>query len=118
LDRAQAIAVAAAEAEEVFAKEGRVLTSEDSRAAIPSAATWKPKAKALEEPGSPSSATQEPENIDDEVEPLEDLEHLQLTMQEAWFLVWTMDCLTVLDPTTVRVVLSYRKYDTFCKHPW
>jgi tRNA-splicing endonuclease subunit Sen2 len=34
-------------------------------------------------------------------EAIEDLEHLQLTLQEAWFLIWATDCLTVIDPSTV-----------------
>lgn len=34
--------------------------------------------------------------------PLEDVEHLQLTLPEAFFLCWALDCLTVLDPKYVR----------------
>jgi tRNA-splicing endonuclease subunit Sen2 len=111
LDRAQAIANVAAEAEKIFQKEGRVLTVEDNRALIPSAATWKPTAATSStltpagyaEPQPVSAlATQEGDE-----EPLEDLEHLQLTLPEAWFLIWTMDCLIVLHPDTVRRVLLY-----------
>ena len=38
--------------------------------------------------------------LEDEA-PLVDIEHLQLTLQEAFFLLWNLDCLTVLDPQTV-----------------
>ena len=41
--------------------------------------------------------------LEDE-EPLEDVEHLQLTLQEAFFLCWGLDCLTILDPSTVILV--------------
>jgi tRNA-splicing endonuclease subunit Sen2 len=90
LDRARAIAAAAAEAEAAFA-EGRVVTP-PSEGAIPSAATWRPPPKVVEE---------SPGVVGEQDEPLEDLEHLQLTLQEAWFLVWGFDCLTVLDPGSV-----------------
>ena len=108
LDRARALAEAAAEAEAAF-EEGR----EAATIAIPSGATWKPQA-ASDAPLQ-ASPPQEPLRQDNdasddegegeeaaEEEPLVDVEHLQLTLQEAFFLIWTMDCLTVLDPTTVR----------------
>lgn len=98
LDRAAAIARAAAEAEAAFA-EGR----EAAPALIPSGATWKPSA-ASEVPSLPEPPAEEEDEaeVDEEDEPLENVEHLQLTLQEAWFLVWNLDCLTVLDSQTVR----------------
>jgi tRNA-splicing endonuclease subunit Sen2 len=41
--------------------------------------------------------------------PLEDVEHLQLTLQEAFFLLWNLNCLSVLDPQTVCSVHSLRE---------
>ncbi|KAI8974540.1 hypothetical protein BD414DRAFT_179456 [Trametes punicea] len=98
LDRAAAIARAAAEAEAAFA-EGR----EAVPVAIPSGATWKPSSSTAESslPSAPPDAEGEESESDEgepEEEPLENVEHLQLTLQEAWFLVWNLDCLTVLDP--------------------
>lgn len=101
LDRARAIAAVAAEAEAAFAVEGRVIQPALSGPAIPSAATWRP-APAPEEPSvSPSPAKEDAAETTPE-EPLEDVEHLQLTLQEAFFLLWNLDCLTVFDPHTVR----------------
>ena len=102
LDRAAAIAAAAAEAEAVFATEGRVIVPALSGPAIPSAATWRP-APALE-PLPPSLPDDDEEPL--ELEPLQDVEHLQLTLQEAFFLVWNLDCLTILDPDTVLSIFS------------
>lgn len=100
MDRAAAIARAAAEAEAAFA-EGR----EAAPAFIPSGATWKPQ-----QSSEVSSLPAEPPEdlsgeVPEELEPLEDVEHLQLTLQEAFFLIWNLDCLTVLDPHTVLVVV-------------
>lgn len=104
-ERAAAIARAAAEAEAAFA-EGR----EAAPAVIPSGATWKPSA-ASDAPSLPEAAEEDDDADADEEhleeEPLVNVEHLQLTLQEAWFLVWNLDCLTVLDPHTVR----YRSVD-------
>ncbi len=100
LDRAAAIARAAAEAEAAFA-EGR----EAAPAFIPSGATWKPQQSS--ETSTLHTELPEEENdvgAEEELEPLENVEHLQLTLQEAFFLAWTLDCLTVLDPHTVLPV--------------
>ncbi|KAI0741551.1 hypothetical protein C8Q80DRAFT_1194920 [Daedaleopsis nitida] len=95
LDRAAAIAEAAAEAEAAFA-EGR----EAAPAFIPSGATWKPL-QASDISTLPEEAPEDENDLlGEELEPLEDVEHLQLTFQEAFFLAWTLDCLTVLDPHT------------------
>jgi len=99
LDRARAIATVAEEAENLFATEGRVVVPALSGPAIPSAATWRPsQSLASDEPPTDFSSGQ----VNDD-EPLKDIEHLQLTLQEAFFLAWTIDCLTVLDPHTVSV---------------
>lgn len=96
IDRARALAEAAAEKEAAFV-EGR----QASVVAIPSGATWKPQTSAgASLPTSmPEQDTPEAEDIEEDL--VEDVEHLQLTIQEAFFLLWNLDCLTVLDPTTV-----------------
>ncbi|KAF8972645.1 hypothetical protein BDZ97DRAFT_848568 [Flammula alnicola] len=99
LDRAAAIAAVAEEAETIFATEGRVIQPALSGPAIPSAATWKPAPQIqMEEPVSPP---EEDGPLEDE-EPLVDVEHLQLTLQEAFFLLWNLDCLTILDSQTMQ----------------
>ena len=40
-------------------------------------------------------------------EPIEDVEHLQLTLQEAFFLAYALDCLTVYDADTVRLLFFF-----------
>jgi tRNA-splicing endonuclease subunit Sen2 len=107
------MATVAAEAEEVFEKEGRVVTIEENRAFIPSAATWKPTQQSnsgrTSAPSQDTGIPHETANLlqmGSEEEPLEDLEHLQLTLPEAWFLIWTMDSLTILNLDTVRPVKS------------
>lgn len=104
LDRAKAIATLAAEAEAVFEAEGRVIVPPVTGPQIPSGATWRP---------TPSMANNEDENqVPDEQEPLEDVEHLQLTLQEAFFLIWNFDCLTVMDPYTVATSLLFHPLDS------
>ncbi|RDB23818.1 putative tRNA-splicing endonuclease subunit sen2 [Hypsizygus marmoreus] len=98
LDRAAAIAAVAAEAEAIFETEGRVIKPALSGPAIPSAATWRPAPAPV--PETPATPTLEEEEEPVELEPIEDIEHLQLTLQEAFFLAWSLDCLTVLDPHT------------------
>jgi len=97
LDRAAALAQAAAEAEEAFAqgREAQITT------VIPSGATWKPQQPVGEdEPGPSSMPAPGQDEVLEEDEEVPELEHLQLTLQEAWFLLWNLDCLTVLDPAT------------------
>ncbi|CAK5267534.1 unnamed protein product, partial [Mycena citricolor] len=108
IDRARAIAQVAAEAEEIFKTEGRVVVPTLSGPSIPSGATWKPASMSTESPelvpppveDSPAAKEEEAEE-----EPLEDLEHLQLTLPEAFFLMWNFDCLAIEDPNSVRVFL-------------
>ncbi|KAH9989811.1 hypothetical protein BJV77DRAFT_1015309 [Russula vinacea] len=95
LDRAQAIAAAAAEAEAAFA-EGRIISAEETGISIPSAATWKPSDSTRSIVPPPSESLQEMTDLS--VEPLEDMEHMQLTLAEAFFLTWALDCLTICHP--------------------
>ncbi|KAF8630222.1 hypothetical protein AX15_003047 [Amanita polypyramis BW_CC] len=90
LDRARAIAAVAEEAEAIFAAEGRVIVPALSGPAIPSAATWRPSFDETVAEDAPVA----------EEEPPEDIEHLQLTLQEACFLAWSINCLTILDSGT------------------
>ncbi|KAF7770575.1 hypothetical protein Agabi119p4_6549 [Agaricus bisporus var. burnettii] len=100
-DRAKAIAAVAEEAELIFATEGRVIAPALSGPAIPSAATWKPSPQAPSEDPPPVEQDLAPSDNEDALEDdLVDVEHLQLTLQEAFFLCWTLDCLTILDPHT------------------
>ncbi|THH04787.1 hypothetical protein EW145_g5268 [Phellinidium pouzarii] len=104
VDRARAQAEAALEAEIAFASTGVVL--KETSVVIPSAATWKPNkpgssADALSAlPGAATPMKEENEDGNGLEEELMDIEHLQLTLQEAFFLIWTMDCLSILEPTT------------------
>lgn len=55
----------------------------------------------------PSTRVSPPEDAEDgdDAPEVEDLEHLQLTLQEAFFLAWSFGCLSVLDPKTVIAFL-------------
>ncbi len=109
MDRARALAEAAAEAEAAFI-EGR----EAPVVVIPSGATWKPQASVADNT-TPLVHEDDAEELLEE-EPLEDVEHLQLTLHEAFFLMWTMGCLTVLDPTTVAHRIMYLTYALLIKY--
>lgn len=100
LDRAQAIAAAAAEAEAAFAEGREVpsIVSADGTRSIPSAATWKPQAMPME-----ALTPSEDAFVEIDEEPLENIEHLQLTLLEAFFLLWNFDCLTVYESNTVTM---------------
>ncbi|KAF7294483.1 Myosin motor domain-containing protein [Mycena kentingensis (nom. inval.)] len=99
LDRARAIAAVAAEAEALFESEGRVVIPALSGPNIPSGKTWvyKPPVEqdAIATPSEAVTAVQ----VDEEPFP-EDIEHLQLTLPEAFFLLWNFDCLSIEDPDT------------------
>lgn len=114
MDRARAIAEAAAEAEAAFV-EGR----QANVIAIPSGATWKPQQNVAMEgeilPAVPPVDDEDDDELLEEEEPLEDIEHLQLTLQEAFYLLWNFDCLSVLDPLTVSFRLSYTLYSSQCQ---
>ncbi|KAI0044518.1 hypothetical protein FA95DRAFT_252450 [Auriscalpium vulgare] len=113
LDRARAIAAVAAEAEAAFA-EGRVIDTEEMKANIPSAATWKPSTSSTQESELPEASAEQLEP-DGEIsaEPLEDLEHMQLTLPEAFFLSWALDCLTVLHPKTMDPMTLQELWTSF-----
>jgi tRNA-splicing endonuclease subunit Sen2 len=105
LDRARAIAEASMEAEKVFAVTGTIL--KESNIVIPSAATWKPAnageaGNSLPDIGStfPKPAEELEDNLMQEDELIEQ-EHIQLTLQEAFFLIWTIDCLSLRFPSSV-----------------
>lgn len=105
LDRARAIAAVAAQAEQVFATEGRVIIPTLSGPEIPSSATWRPTRPSRAEtsndtiPLDPIAVEDDSGEVHNEVE-LNDIEHLQLTFQEAFFLVWNLGCLSIRDPDT------------------
>ncbi|KAL1731146.1 hypothetical protein EV714DRAFT_283643 [Schizophyllum commune] len=143
LDRARAIAAAAAEAEAAFKERGEVVVPALSGPNIPSAATWRPaqaagsstegtvttqgaSASEAEElsfagtnPAPPSSgdttAGQANTFSTDADEPIEDVEHLQLTLQEAFFLAYALDCLTVYDADT-DTALTLQDLWLACQH--
>jgi tRNA-splicing endonuclease subunit Sen2 len=104
LDRARAIAAAAAEAEAAFA-EGRVIPAEEAKVSIPSAATWKPSSSTRNAPLPPPESFKDATDLD--TEPLEDVEHLQLTLAEAFFLTWALGCLNIYRLKTVRLQDTY-----------
>ena len=99
MDRANAIVAAAAEAEEAF-RAGKTVPSS---IVIPSGATWKPTNEASEKELSTLSNSNNKlaENWNGELDDIVDVEHLQLTPQEAFFLIWCLDCLSVANPHTV-----------------
>jgi tRNA-splicing endonuclease subunit Sen2 len=111
IDRAQAIAAAAAEAETIFQSEGRVMVPAVRGPDIPSAATWRPTPAILSEG---AGAIPEIDDIPfDEDETLENLEHLQLSLSEAFFLAWNLDCLTITDNTTVCKISFHSTYSIY-----
>lgn len=99
MDRANAIAAAAAEAEEAF-RTGKIVANP---IVIPSGATWKPTDEAPEEGplAIPQSNLEQEDDPDGGLGAIVDVEHLQLTPQEAFFLIWCFDCLSILNPHTV-----------------
>ncbi len=91
-DRARAIVAAAAEAEAAFA-EGRIISTEETKALIPSAATWK-LSSSIRDAALPLLESSQ-EGTDPDADLLEDMEHMQLTLSEAFFLTWALDCLSI-----------------------
>ena len=97
LDRAAAIAAAARAAEMAFV-EGREV---DTNIVIPSAATWKPS-NSLHEID--IDAPEELDGEDEEDDPeYKSLEHLQLTLQEAFFLSCALGCFKIKSKHNVRL---------------
>lgn len=117
LDRAHAFAASVAEAEAAFeAGDTSVKIAPLTREAV---ANFAARSTDRSETDSPdlnrteperdlnstaidSSPTGREEDIPEESIP-ENLEHLQLTLQEAFFLLWSLDCLRVLDMNSVRL---------------
>ena len=104
-DRAAAMAAVAAQAEAAYAADGTVIDPEARKAQIPSSATWKPSQPSIL---APRGATVELEEVDEKKsaededdQPVEEMEHLQLTLPEAFFLAWALNCLSVTNPKTV-----------------
>ena len=94
-DRARALAEAAAAAEAAFATTGEILAPEAQKANVPSAATWKAPPRTHERgigdgTANKTAGTKAAVDIgDDENDSaVEGLEHLQLTLPEAFFLSW------------------------------
>ncbi|KAL4063149.1 hypothetical protein J3A83DRAFT_4380071 [Scleroderma citrinum] len=109
LDRAKAMAAAVAEAEAKFEEEGRVISTvyaEDGTRLIPSATTWKPSTSSEAPPQEVADVESMEEEDEGEGEgeeedtPIENVEHLQLTLSEAFFLLWNLDCLSIINPDT------------------
>ena len=108
-ERAQAMAAAAAEAEVRFATEGRPPTPPAENISTTVRANLvAQKARVATGAGGPGASDlpldelplDEDEDQGEEDKPA-NMEHLQLTLQEAFFLSWGLDCLDVLDPITV-----------------
>ena len=98
MERANAILAAAAEAEKAF----RAGETVSNPIMIPSGATWKPVGETSKEQQTlPKNDIKPEENWNGELDDIVDVEHLQLTPQEAFFLIWCFDCLSVFNPHTV-----------------
>ena len=98
MERANAILAAAAEAEKAF----RAGETVSNPIMIPSGATWKPVGETSKEQQTlPKNDIKPDENWNGELDDIVDVEHLQLTPQEAFFLIWCFDCLSVFNPHTV-----------------
>lgn len=98
-ERAQAIAAAAAEAETKFATEGRPPTPPVENISTTVRANLAQRTPLAS--GGEILMSKEPTLKDDDIPPPENMEHLQLTLQEAFFLSWGLDCLQVLEPESV-----------------
>ncbi|KAI0033658.1 hypothetical protein K488DRAFT_21651, partial [Vararia minispora EC-137] len=100
-DRARALAEVAAAAEATFTATGAVMSAEEQKANVPSAATWK-KPQTEQAAKQVGQEGRRDGDEDKDWDDIEDLEHLQLTLSEAFFLAWALDCLTVLHPDTLE----------------
>lgn len=61
----------------------------------------------------PQSITGEVVVSEEEMIIPEDMEHLQLTLQEAYFLCWGLGCLRILDPSSVSVTATHYIHKTY-----
>jgi len=126
LERAQAIQSAAADAEVTFITEGRpptppienisttVRTNLATRQALTQPSEWSPAhAAPLAEMEATDSVTNQKICLPDGMDPPENMEHFQLTLQEAFFLTWGLDCLLILEPITERYLTVEETWDAF-----
>jgi len=113
-ERAEAIAAARKEAEAVFAATG-VLPPISELGFIPSVNRPMKAPSHSDAPKAPTSSRPDPaiENLPKGSTPIleldseiEQMEHLQLTLPEAFFLSWALGCLRILDPNTVSNFLE------------
>lgn len=122
LERAQAIQSAAADAEATFISEGRprtpppenisttVRTNLATRQVLAQPSEWSPADSApLAEMEATDSVMIEKISLPDGMDPPENMEHFQLTLQEALFLSWGLDCLLILEPITVSLYIRQCK---------
>lgn len=115
-DRADAISAAQAEAEAVYDATGVLppILSElafipsHSRPTRPNQASTTLSPHPPPEPSLPAPPIQPAlgVTVEEDGSEFEQMEHLQLTLQEAFFLSWSLGCLRILDPETVRRFLS------------
>ena len=91
-ERAQALATAASEAEVFFQEKGIPATPLPEGSLVP-----KPNYE-LPLPSKLRTSGQEEDSVDMSNLLVDDMEHLQLTLPEAFFLTWTLGCLDILDP--------------------
>ncbi|KAF8310093.1 hypothetical protein DL93DRAFT_2214408 [Clavulina sp. PMI_390] len=103
-ERERAVAEAAAHAEAVFQAEGKLVEAPAEHISTTSAtATSEPQndsASATPPSQSVEGDAEDTEVIVPDIEEVDDVEHLQLSLQEAFFLSWALDCLAILDPAT------------------
>jgi len=67
------------------------------------------------EPPSPELSITVTTSVEVEEEPLKDQEHLQLTMEEAFFLSYSLGALSILDPATNKAIPNEKLFDLFRK---
>lgn len=115
LDRAQALASSVAEAEAAFAAgdlNAKIAPLTHEAVANFVAQRSKSETPDLSNPIPLETPPQEAEE-DDALEKItENLEHLQLTLPEAFFLIWALDCLYLLDSETVLFKPYLRSFAT------
>ncbi|QRW03009.1 tRNA intron endonuclease, catalytic C-terminal domain [Ceratobasidium sp. AG-Ba] len=123
--RAAYLAQATAEAEAAFAADSSadvvIPTIGSASQAVRAAAKTAQAVIAVPDPLQPVSTiplieepqpSPEAEPEEEFIEP-EDMEHLQLTLQEAYFLAWGLDCLRILDPEDGQYLSAESLLSTF-----
>jgi len=105
-ERERAINEAAAKAEEVFRAEGKLpeAPAEHISTAVRTKIAAERRNATVVEKGSDGEPPQSerPSSVKDTDVEVEDMEHLQLTLEEAFFLSWALGCLEILHSSTVR----------------